>query len=87
MKDSEATKKLFDKAIIELGNIIDSGEIADKDYMKTILTVFVGHIKMRNLEINESALKFNVNRALAESSKELQEYVRKSLPEYSGTSS
>ena len=82
MKDSQKTQKLFDKAVDEIDHILTEGQILDKAMLPVILAAFIGHIKVRNLEIKQDALKFVVNRHLAENIEELKKILPKTLPEY-----
>ena len=56
IKESAQTKKLFDKAVIQLSNMLDSGRVDDMDYADVVKTAFIGHIKMRNIDFNSTTL-------------------------------
>lgn len=85
MKDSKKTQVLFDKAIDEIANVLNSGDIPDKSYMDVVLKTFLGHIKIKNYEIREDALRFVVTKNLSENIQELKTVLPKTLPEYVGT--
>ena len=82
MKDSIKTQKLFDRSCEEIEAILDNGKVLDKGLTEVILKAFLGHIKIRNLEVREDALKFVVNRHIAENIKQMKDMLRKTLPEY-----
>jgi len=82
VKDSAKTQKLFDKCVEEIGGILEEGRVADKVFAEVILKAFLGHIKVRNLEIRENALKFTISKNLSRNIKELKKLLPKTLPEY-----
>ena len=82
-KDSEKTQVLFDKAVKEIESILNEGQVIDKAMTEVILKAFLGHIKVRNIEVREAALKFVISRTLAENIEHLKKLLPKSLPVYS----
>lgn len=83
MKDSQKTQALFDRAVKEIDKIFEEGEVLDKALTEVILKTFLGHIKVRNLEVREAALKFVISRSLSENIEQLKQILPKTLPEYS----
>jgi len=82
MRDSKKTQVLFDKAVNEIDQVLSDGRVTDKALMDIVLKAFLGHIKVRNLEVREDALKFVVSRNLSENIKQLKKVLPKVLPEY-----
>lgn len=82
MKDSQKTQPLFDKAVKEIEEVLNTGAVLDKAVMEVVMKAFLGHIKVRNIEVREDALKFVVNRSLSQNIEELKRVIPKTLPEY-----
>ena len=82
MKDSSKTQPLFDLACEQIMDAMKTGVVVDRDGMDVALKAFLGHIKVRNIEVKESSLRFMVQRNMAETTKELKKLLPKVLPEY-----
>jgi hypothetical protein len=82
MHDSDLTQPLFEKAVEEIKRCLDSKEVEDPVYMDVVLKAYLGHIKLKNLEIREDMLKFAIGRELSENIQGLKQTLRESLPKY-----
>lgn len=82
-RESELTRSVFEKALEYIQDALDSGVIDNQKTIDLAMKAFNGHIKVRNLEVRENALRFNIWRNTSPNAKELKKIVRKSLSEYS----
>jgi len=82
MRDSQKTQALFDKAVEDMDQALSTGGVVDKYLMEIALKAFLGHIKIKNYEVREDALKFVVNKHLTENIEELKKILPKTLPGY-----
>lgn len=81
-KESGQTKPLFDQAVTGIAEVIKAGTVVDPDYTAVLMKVFNGHIKLRNVEIRESALRYQVAKDLNDNVEALKTALKNQLPEY-----
>lgn len=84
-KDSELLKGAFVSACDKLRGYVENG-ITDEEELQAKITVQTvsTYSRLKAVENNEMTVGLNVARVMANNTDELKEYIRKSLPEFSG---